>query len=61
MLISLGKMIKYFMMQQIRLLTQFEIHYIANKILSDPTNSAQVFEWYDGYQNSDPDYYNHGE
>jgi hypothetical protein len=40
-----------------QLLTQYDIHYVAIKILSEPTTSAQVFEWYDGYQNSDPDYY----
>jgi hypothetical protein len=40
-----------------QLLTQFDIHYVAIKILSEPTTSGQVFEWYDGYQNSDPDYY----
>ncbi len=40
-----------------QLLTQYDIHYVAIKILSEPTTSAQVFKWYDGYQNSDPDYY----
>jgi hypothetical protein len=39
------------------LLTQFDIHYVGIKILSEPTTSAQVFPWYSGYQNSDPDYY----
>ncbi len=40
-----------------QLLVQYDIHFIAIKILSEPTTSGQVFEWYDGYQNSDPDYY----
>ena len=39
-------------------LTQFDIHYVGIKILSEPTTSAQVFAWYTGYQNSDPNYYN---
>jgi hypothetical protein len=40
-----------------QLLTQYDIHYVAIKILSEPTTSGQVFNWYTGYQNSDPDYY----
>ena len=40
-----------------KVLTQFDIHYVGIKILSEQTTSAQVFMWYSGYQNSDPDYY----
>ncbi|MDP2364048.1 MAG: T9SS type A sorting domain-containing protein [Ignavibacteria bacterium] len=40
-----------------QLLAQFDIHYIGIKILSEPMTSAQVFMWYTGYQNSDPNYY----
>jgi len=40
-----------------QLLTQFDVHYVGIKILSEPTTSAQAFMWYSGYQNSDPDYY----
>jgi hypothetical protein len=39
-------------------LTLFDIHHVGIKILSEQISSAQVFKWYDGYQNSDPDYYN---
>jgi hypothetical protein len=40
-----------------QVLTQFDIHYVGIKLLSEPMTSAQVFMWYDGYQDSDPDYY----
>ena len=40
-----------------QLLTQFDIHYVGIKMLSEETSSAQVFIWYTGYQNSDPNYY----
>jgi len=40
-----------------QVLTQFDIHYIGIKLLSEPMTSAQVFMWYDAYQDSDPDYY----
>ena len=41
-----------------QLLTQYDIHYIGIKILSEPTTSGQVFKWYDDYELSDPNYYN---
>jgi hypothetical protein len=40
-----------------QVLTQFDIHYVGIKLLSEAMTSAQIFMWYDGYQNSDPDYY----
>jgi len=40
-----------------QLLTQYESHYIGIKILSESTTSAQVFEWYDTYTDSDSAYY----
>ena len=39
------------------LLTQYESHYVGIKILSESTTSAQVFEWYDAYTDSDCAYY----
>ena len=41
-----------------QILTQFDIHYVGIKILSEPTASAQVFKWYDDYELSDSNYYN---
>jgi hypothetical protein len=41
-----------------QLLTQYDIHYVGIKILSEPTTSGQVFEWYDDYELSDSNYYN---
>lgn len=41
-----------------QLLTQFDIHYVAIKILSEPTTSGQVFKWFDGYELLDTLYYN---
>lgn len=38
-------------------LTLFDTNYVGIKILSEPTTSAQVFTWYSGYQDSDPNYY----
>ena len=38
------------------LLTQFDMHYVGIKILSEPTTSAQVFPWYSAYSN-DVEYY----
>ncbi|MEO8232110.1 MAG: T9SS type A sorting domain-containing protein [Ignavibacteriota bacterium] len=38
-------------------LTQFDIHHIGIKLLSEQTTSAQVFMWYTDYQGSDPNYY----
>lgn len=40
-----------------KVLIQFDVHHVGIKILSEPITSAQVFMWYAGYQNSDPDYY----
>jgi len=40
-----------------KVLTQFDTHSVGIKILSEPTTSAQVFKWYDKYQDSDPNYY----
>jgi len=40
-----------------QLLTQFDMHYVGIKILSEPTTSAQVFDWYSGYSDSDADFY----
>jgi hypothetical protein len=41
-----------------QILTQFENHHIGIKTLSEQTTSAQVFEWYDGYEVLDTNYYN---
>ena len=41
-----------------QMMTQFEVHYVGIKILSEQTTSAQIFNWYSGYENSDTDYYN---
>jgi hypothetical protein len=41
-----------------QVLTQFENHHIGIKTLSEQTTSAQVFEWYDGYELLDTNYYN---
>ncbi|MFZ1279681.1 MAG: T9SS type A sorting domain-containing protein [Ignavibacteriaceae bacterium] len=38
-------------------LTQFDIHYVGIKILSEQTTSGQVFEWFDGYEVLDTLYY----
>ncbi len=40
-----------------QVLTQFDIHYVGIKLLSEPMTSAQVFMWYDDYELSDPNYY----
>lgn len=39
------------------ILTQFDIHHIGIKILSEPTTSGQVFKWFDGYEVLDSLYY----
>ena len=39
------------------MMTQFDTHYVGIKILSEPTNSGQIFDWYDGYE-VDSSYYN---
>lgn len=38
-------------------LTQFDIHHVGIKILSEQTTSGQVFEWFDGYEILDTLYY----
>lgn len=40
-----------------QILTQYDAHYVGIKILSEPTTSAQVFEWFDGYEVLDSNYY----
>ena len=39
------------------MMVQYEVHYVAIKILSESTLSGQVMEWYDGYE-VDSSYYN---
>lgn len=39
-------------------LTQFDIHHVGIKILSEQTTSGQVFKWFDGYEVLDTLYYN---
>lgn len=36
-----------------QMLVQFESHYVGIKFLSEPTASAQVLVWYDGYSSDD--------
>jgi hypothetical protein len=38
-------------------LTQFDIHHVGIKILSEQTTSGQVFKWFDGYEVLDTLYY----
>jgi hypothetical protein len=39
------------------MMVQYENHYVAIKILSEPTTSGQIMAWYDGYE-VDSSYYN---
>lgn len=36
-----------------QMLVQYESHYVGIKYLSEPTTSAQVLVWYDGYSSND--------
>lgn len=40
-----------------QILTQYDIHYVGIKILSESTSSAQIFKWFDGYEVLDSNYY----